>query len=249
MPDDWAQRLRQLGKKAGNPDLVDPFRPPAGAANPFSSPGPAPGYPAAGAYDPFANAAQTASGYGPNGGGWSSGVSPFTGGPQGVLPVPEPSGSASVQPRPLTVKVATWTLVAAATLTLVLGGMGAYAILELRTTFGRVLALDQTGTANLLASGYADDTQVVLMVISTAVAAVMAVVYLFVARAIWRGRSWPRVLSPFLVVLSIPAVFIGPVAIVIVFAGAISAAAAWLPSARAYAQQYPAFRAFGRTRR
>lgn len=245
----WVQRMRRLGENTDARDTLDRVRSRAASSNPFAPAAPPrlttePPPPTSG-YDPRVAAAPSA----------TDAYNPFLGSaPSPATPVqPPPTCAGSMQDtaplRPLAVKLASGALLAAAILTLVIGGVGAYAVTELRTTVGRVLELDQTGTATLLASGYADDTQVVLMIISVAVAAVMAVGYLLVAHAIWRGRSWPRALSPFLVILSTPAIFIGPLAVGIVVAGAIATAAVWTPGARAYPQRQAAFRARARARR
>ncbi len=256
MPSDWAQRVRQLGDNPGARDTVARIRSRAVASNPFTSGAlpqpPVAGAPPVGVYDPFAAAAAPplANGHNP----FTTPAPPhaasaFTVGPAASAPLVGSGTPVGALVRPTAVKVAAWALLAAAVLTLGIGGMGAYAIAELRTTVGHVLELDQSGAANLLASGYADDTQVILMVGSVAVAAVVSVAYLLVTRSIWSGRSWPRTVCPFLVLLSIPAIFIGPLATSIVLAGAVATAAAWTPSARAYSQQRAASRAASRGRR
>lgn len=248
MPGEWAHRLRELGENTVAHNAVEKMRSRATASNPFSSTESSPATPAHSitpGHNPFGPAAA------PYGGTHSpfSGAVPMPAmitGPQLPLTgdIPE-----TAPVRPVAVKLASGALLAAAMLTLVIGGLGAYTIAELRTSVGRVLELDQSGMATLLASGYADDTQVVLMAVAVAIAAIVAVVYLFVAQAIWRGRGWPRNFSPFLAVLSIPAVFIGPLAVSIVVAGVIATAAVWMPGARAYSQQQAAFRVQARARR
>lgn len=240
MPGDWAQRVRRLGDNAAASETMGKIGSRTAVSNPSTSAvprqppvtwEPAPGSHPAGVHNPFSAATVP-----------PPRVPDFNVG-QAVPVVSSRSGALSAAPtRPVAVKVAACALLAAAVLTLAIGGMGAYAITELRTTVDHVLDLDQSGTATLVASGYADDTQMILMAVSVAIAAVMAVAYLLVTKSIWSGRSWPRTVSPFLVVLSLPAIFVGPLATIIVLVGAVATAAAWMPSARAYSQQEVVFR-------
>lgn len=139
--------------------------------------------------------------------------------------------------RPISVRSASFSLLSAALLTLALVVLAVGAITELRETFDNALKLDKSGAATLFASGYADDAQTALIASAAALGAVCAIIYLIVAHQIWRGRHWPRWVSPFLAVLSLPALFLGHLAIVVVFAGLFTAVACWLPSARAFATQ------------
>ncbi len=246
MPSDWTQRVRQISDNPAARDAVNRIRSRAVTSNPFTSAAPPepPGtYPLAhgfptGDHNPAAYPAVV-----------PPPVPVFAPAPAGIAPLQTNTTPRNAPMRPGAVKVAVAALLVAAIATLAIGMMGAYAVIELRSTVDHLLSLDQTGAASLLASGYADDTQVALMVASVAIAAVMTVAYLMVAKAIWSGRRWPRTISPFLVVLSIPAVFIGPLATAIVLAGVIATAAAWMPSARTYTQQRAAFRAAARARR
>lgn len=136
--------------------------------------------------------------------------------------------------RPIAVKVAAFALAAAGVLTMTLSGLGVWAIFELRDTIDDWIALDPTGVVNILVSKYADDAETVLAIILVGFGSVLTVCYLIFATFIWRGSSWPRCVSPFLVVLSSPAVLIGHVAIAIVLMGLIATVAAWLPAARSY---------------
>jgi hypothetical protein len=240
MPSEWSQRLRQLSDMPRNRETLarltengpipDRFRPRSGPVSPATPPA----YPFT---DPLASAPNPFS------------ATPY---PQGASIPAAPSVSvtpASAPARPTAVHVAFYALLSAAALTLALAGLGVYAITELRDTFDNVLKIDKSGTAAVITSGYADNTEIALLVAAAALGAVLAVCYLFVARAIWKGRSWPRRASPFLAVLSLPALFIGHIAIIAVLAGIIAAAACWMPSARAFATQTRAYAAAQRAAR
>lgn len=137
--------------------------------------------------------------------------------------------------RPITVRIASLSLLCAAALTLALAGFGIAAIYQLRDTFDNALQLDHSGAARLMTADYADETQTALVIAAIALGVVLAIVYVFVAWAIWRGRHWPRWVSPVLAVLSLPALLLGHIAIVAVAAGVTAAAVLWMPSARSYA--------------
>jgi hypothetical protein len=137
----------------------------------------------------------------------------------------------------VTVKVAALSLLVAGVLTLALAGLGAWAISDLRDSADRLMDLDPTHTAAFVATDYADGTETVLMVIVGAIGAILAVAYLLVARSVWKGSNWPRVVSPFLAVMSLPALFLGYVAVLIVLAGVAAAGALWMSPARAFAAE------------
>ncbi|MFG1929949.1 hypothetical protein ACGFK1_04750 [Mycobacterium sp. NPDC048908] len=243
MPSEWSQRLRQLSDMPRNRETLsrltevapiperfrsrsapasasisttNPFtEPPIPTANPFTRP-PAPGP------NPFL---PTTYGEG-----------------AGAHTTPSVNTSPAAPPaRPAAVRVAFFALLSAAASTLALAGLGVYAIAELRYTFDNVLKIDKSGTAAVIASGYADNTEIALLVAAAALGAVLTVCYLFVARAIWKGRSWPRRVNPVLAFLSLPALFIGHIALIAVLAGVIAAAACWVPSARTFATQSRAY--------
>lgn len=156
----------------------------------------------------------------------------------GSSPVQQPTGtSGAAWGRPTSVRAATFSLLTAGVLCLVLAGFGVFAIWELRDSADQLLNLDPSGTVNLFASDYADDTETVLTVIVVAIGALLAIAYMLMARFVWKGHKWPRNVSPFLVVLSLPALFLGFVGIAIVAAGVAATVAAWMPSARAFSTQ------------
>jgi len=142
--------------------------------------------------------------------------------------------SDGVLARPIAVRIATFALLTAGVLSLVLAGMGVAFVWELRDTTDRLLHLDPSGTVSLLAAGYADGAETVLTMVIVGVGALVAIGYMLVARSVWKGSNWPRNLSPFLLVLSLPAVLLGIVGPAIVAAGFASTVATWTPSARAF---------------
>lgn len=249
MPHDWSQRVRQLrdmpsnratlARLAESAPIPDRFRTrqaptssPVPAANPFDVNLPAESNPFGPGYPPVVQ--------------HNSGAAQFN------LAPPTQSGPApvvSAPRRPNTVRVASWALLCAAAMTLTLIGIAVGAIFELRDTFDNALKLDKSGTATLVAAGYADDTQTALVVIALFLGVLLAVVYLLVARALWAGRHWPRWVSPFLAVLSLPALLLGHIAILAVIAGIISTVASWMPNARSFATQSRAHAAARRASR
>lgn len=254
MPSEWSRRLRQLrdlprnqetlSRLTGAAPLPERFRTraapgsaPVPPANPFAaSPAPSPN-PFSSAPVPPANPFTSAPPVGPN---------PFLPSPYeeaaGAPATPSMRTSPTGPPvPPAAVRVAFFALVSAAVATLALAGLGIYAITDLRDTFDNVLKIDKSGIATVVTSEYADNTEIALLVAAAALGAVLAVCYLVVARGIWKGRSWPRRVSPVLAFLSLPALFIGHLALVAVLAGVAAAAACWLPSARTFAEQHRAY--------
>ena len=137
--------------------------------------------------------------------------------------------------RPVAVKIAAVSLLVAGALSLAQAGIGVWAVFDLRDSFGRLMDLDTTRTAAFLATSYADDAETVMAVIVIGFGAVMTIAYMVVARSVWKGRNWPRNVSPFLAVMSLPALALGAVAILVVLAGVVACVALWMPGARNYA--------------
>lgn len=200
----------------GSPSFQPPFEP---AASPFGSPLPTTGSPFGDAPAPVAD---------PLG-------SP--GGPVIADPFSSATGTTSTTGRPASVKAAAISLLIAGVLTLAMTAIAARAIFDLRDSVDNLMNLDPSGTATFIVSGYADDTETILVVVVAALGALMTVAYMLVVRSVWKGSNWPRNVSPFLAVMSLPAVFLGHVAILIVVAGVVAAVASWMPSARAYSAQ------------
>lgn len=218
MPQDWSQRLRELSDMPKNRETLARLTESARMPERFR---PRPAFPPV----------PSAEGFDFN--------SPVTPGVQHDVAFSPPMVAAplSMPWRPVFVRAASFALLGAATLTLALVFFAVGAVTELRETLDNALKLDKSGAATLLASGYADDAQNALIASAATLGAVCAIVYLVVARGIWKGRHWPRWVSPFLAVLSLPALFLGHLAIVVVFAGLFTAVAYWLPSARTFATQ------------
>lgn len=112
--------------------------------------------------------------------------------------------------------------------------MWVYLLTEFRQTVNNAMDVDPSGMVKLFVTDYADDAQLYLTAAVIVLGAVLASGYVAVARAIRKGRRWPRAVCPVLALLSLPAVFLGHIAIIIVAAGLIATAAAWTPTARAF---------------
>lgn len=220
--------------------MSSPFMPPQSTPRgPSSSSG---GYDAQ-AHSPFAAAAPSAPAAGsPFGDSAARRAQPFDSSPLLASPQQATDNSGAACARPVSVRVAAFSLLAAGALSLVLAGFGVFAIWELRDSADDLLNLDPSGTAKLLGSGYADDAETSLTVILVAVGSLITIAYMLVARSVWKGSSWPRSVSAFLIVLSLPALFMGFVAIAIVAVGTAATIALWMPSARAYSADVGAAR-------
>lgn len=228
MPGDWSNRLRLLSDMPKNRETLSRLTASAPIPNPFRSP------PAIAPPHPAAN---------------PSGASPPPG-PDPFAPAPYTGPVFAAPPaRPVPVRVAVFSLLSAAVLALVLALFGVYAIAELRGSVDNLINIDPSGTATMVASDYVEGTQLAVTFAAAALGAVVAGAYLLVARAIWKGRSWPRQVSPFFAVLSLPALLLGPVAIAAVAAGIVATLAAWMPSSRAFATQTRAYAAATRRAR
>src|ERR1700737_388047 len=220
MPNDWSQRLRQLSDMSKNRETLSRLTASAPIPNRFSKPSPTapPSEPSA---NPFADPRTP------------SGTNPFA--PAAVHPAPYsdpwlPPAPMEAPAKPPAVRAAYLSLLVAAALILVQTALITYAIAELKGSVSNLMNMDPSHTATLLASDCVGDAQIVVTVIVAAIGALFAAAYLFFARAIWKGRSWPRKVSPFLAILSLPALFIGPVAVAAVCAGTVATAAAWMPA-------------------
>jgi hypothetical protein len=145
--------------------------------------------------------------------------------------------TATIPRRPAAVYVAYLALVVAAVASASLAGLGVYGLTELRGSVDKVLHLDPTGTVVFYARGYVDNAETTLMSSAVALGILFALAYVLVAHAVRKGHRWPRPIGTALAVLSLPAVFLGPVAVVIVVAGIVAVLALWAPSARRYAVQ------------
>lgn len=151
-----------------------------------------------------------------------------------AMPAYAPPSGTGV-PLPVAVRVAYVALLAAAASAALLSAVGVYALIELRDSFDKMLHVDPTGTALFYAADYADNAELALIGVATMLGVLFAITYVLVARAIRKGNSWPRPVGTALAVMSLPAIALGPVAIVAVFAGIVAVAATWMPSARQYA--------------
>jgi hypothetical protein len=150
--------------------------------------------------------------------------------------------------RPHSVHIACTALVGAAITAVVLAGLAVYGVTELRVNVDNVLHLDPTGTARYYASSYEDQAEIWLTSTAIALGIVLALTYVLFAFAIRKGRGWPRPVGTLLAILSLPAVFLGPVAVFIVLAGIVGVLASWTPSARQYAIQHKTARRTARAR-
>lgn len=208
------------GASGGSPSFEPSYQPPFDpSASPFGSALPTTGSPFGDAPAPIAD---------PFG---SSNV------PVTVDPFTSSGGTTGATGRPPSVKTAAIALLTAGALTLAMTAIAAWAIFDLRDSVDKLMDLDPSHTATFFVSGYADDTETILVVTVAALGALTSVAYMLVARSVWKGSNWPRNVSPFLAVMSLPALFLGHVAILIVVAGVVAVVAAWLPSARAYSAQ------------
>jgi hypothetical protein len=156
--------------------------------------------------------------------------------------------TATIPSRPTAVYLAYLALVVAAVASASLAGLGIYGLTELRGSVDKVLHLDPTGTAVFYARGYVDNAETTLMSSAVALGILFALAYVLVAHAVRKGNGWPRPIGTALAVLSLPAVFLGPVAVVIVVAGIVAVLALWTPSARHYAVQSKAAKRLARQR-
>lgn len=133
------------------------------------------------------------------------------------------------------VRVAYVALLIAAVASLVLAGMGVYGLTQLQGTVDTVLKLEPTGAAAVFANGYVDSAATYLTSAAVALGVVFALAYFLVAHAVRRGHRWPRTVGSALAVLSLPALFFGPAAVIAVLAGIVAVLALWTPAARQYA--------------
>lgn len=136
--------------------------------------------------------------------------------------------------RPTAVHVAFVSLFGAAIASAVLAGVGVVGLMTLRDSVDKVLHLDPTGTASFYANDYVDEAETTLMAAAVGLGIVFAIAYMLVGMAVRRGNGWPRPVGTVLAILSLPILFLGPVAIVIVVAGIIAVLSLWIPSARRY---------------
>lgn len=139
--------------------------------------------------------------------------------------------------RPVTIVLAYSMLIIAAVASAILAGLGVYGLTELRGSADKVIHLDPTGTAAFYANGYVEKAETWGISSAIALGVLFALAYALVAVAVHNGHRWPRYVGPFLAVLSLPAVFFGPVAVVVVLAGIVAVLALWTSSARNYAIQ------------
>ena len=227
--------------------MSSPFMPPQSTpAGPPSNPS-SQGATTGQAYSPFTGTTPATPVGSPFGDAPVPAAGPFATSPAPTLEQ-STDNSGAVWGRPVSVRIAAFSLLAAGALTLVLAVFGVIAIWELRDSADDLLNLDPSGTAKLFASGYADDAETMLTIILVAAGSLMTIAYMLVARSVWKGKSWPRNVSPFLVVLSLPALFLGIVAIAIVTAGVAATVALWMPSARAYSAEVAASRRLAKGR-
>ncbi|OBK22279.1 hypothetical protein A5634_07425 [Mycobacterium asiaticum] len=150
--------------------------------------------------------------------------------------------------RPLAVHIAYTSLLIAAVAAVILAGLGVYGLAELRGSVDKALHLDPSGTASFYANDYVDNAETWLMASAVALGILFALAYFLFAFAVRKGHGWPRLVGTALAVLSLPAIFLGPVAVVIVGAGIISVIALWTPGAREYVAQSKAAKRFPRQR-
>jgi hypothetical protein len=163
---------------------------------------------------------------------------PFMGMPtQGVV---GPGWNAAPAPvasprRPTAVQLACLCLLTAAVASTILAALGVSGLIELKGSVEKVIHLDPTGTVAFYTNPYVNYTETTLTFLTVGFGIAFAVAYVFVAFTVWKGHGWPRRIGTVLVILSLPVLLLGPVAIAAVLAGIIAVIAIWLPSARQYA--------------
>jgi type IV secretory pathway VirB2 component (pilin) len=150
--------------------------------------------------------------------------------------------------RPVAVHVAYLALAIAAVGSAILAGLGVYGLNELRGSVDKVTHLDPTGTVAFYSNGYIDNAETMLMSSAVGLGTVFALAYALVALAVRKGHGWPRPVGTVLAVLSLPMIFLGPVALVIVVAGIVAVLALWTRGARQYAVQTKAAKSMARAR-
>ncbi len=152
------------------------------------------------------------------------------------------------QKRPAGIHVAYMALGVAAICSAILAGMGVYGLTELRGSVDKVLHLDPTGTVMYYANGYVNNAETWLVSTAIGLGFVFTVAYALVSLAVFKAHRWPRPVGSVLAVVSIPVVFLGPVAVVIFVAGMVAVVALWIPSSRRYAVQARDARRMARAR-
>lgn len=214
------------------PSASDPFG--IGPANPFAA-GPTPWPAVDHSSNPFGTPGRfpgTSDYFGGNS------LAPAAPAPGDAPPVPLPAaGGARSATVPVTVRTACVALWVAAGACAVLSGVGVYLLTELRGSVDKALHLDPTGTVAFYAAEYVDNAELTLISAAVMLGLLFAIAYVIVARAVRKGRSWPRMVGSVLAVFSLPAAFLGPAALTAVVAGFVSVLAVWTPSARRYAAE------------
>lgn len=243
---DWSGRLRGIAgsipraASIGTPRPNDPFRggPPKAPGGGYAVGSPSPFAPPSPGTNPFTGAPVPTPG--------ASGLVPYPPSPN-TPAAPVPADASWAAPRatralPPAVRVAFLSLLIAAAASVVLAAFGVYGVYELRDSVDKVTHLDPTGTATFYTADYVDNAEITLVSSAIALGLLAALGYVLVAVAVRSGRSWPRPVGTALTVLSLPAIFFGPIAVVAVFAGIVGMIALWTPGARQYAAEVKATR-------
>jgi hypothetical protein len=136
--------------------------------------------------------------------------------------------------RPLSMHVAFSALLLAAALALLTALLGVLTIFDLQGKVQTLIGAEPSGIATVYTDDYIDGATLVLVFVMVAVAAGFACGYLLFARAVFKGRHWPRTWALPLAVISLFGLFGGPLITVIVVLGLIAAGALWLPPSRRY---------------
>ncbi|OZF02831.1 hypothetical protein CH302_04360 [Rhodococcus sp. 15-2388-1-1a] len=136
--------------------------------------------------------------------------------------------------RPVSMHVAFASLVLAAVLALLTALLGVLTIFDLQGKLQTLIGAEPSGIATVYTDDYIDGATLVFVFVMVAIAAGFACGYLLFARAVFKGRHWPRTWALALAVISLFGLFGGPLITVIVLLGLIAVGALWLPTSRRY---------------